>query len=92
MKFDKKEFANEPINLNGNHFENCTFTKCEMIFTGVGPVGLVGCGFIECRWSFQGPASDTVAFMKALYDMGGGGKALIEATFKQIVPDVRFKH
>lgn len=92
MQFDAKEFNKEPVNLNGNRFEGCTFNECELIFNGVGPVGLANCIFNNCKWTFQGPAADTVAFMKALYAMGGGGKELILATFKNIAPDIKVKH
>lgn len=92
MKFEKREFRNEPINLNGNQFDHVQFHGCKMIFTGVGGLGLTNCGFHECTWHFEGPAADTVAFMKAMYDMGGGGRDLILATFKNVAPDLKIRH
>lgn len=92
MNFKKKTFKNEPVNLNGNSFDHCTFNNCELIFNGVGSVGLTNSTFNNCRWTFNGPAADTVAFMKALYSMGGGGKDLIVHTFNDIAPDMKFRH
>jgi hypothetical protein len=92
MRFEDRRYGNELINLNGNDFRRCTFEGSEMIFNGVGPVGLVDCNFINCRWKFEGPASDTVAFMKELYATGGGGKELIVATFNNIAPSMKVKH
>ena len=92
MKFTNKPFKKETVNLNGNQFDHCTFINCELIFNGVGSVGLTNCSFNHCRWTFQGPAADTVAFMKALYSMGGGGKDLIVQTFNDIAPDMKLRH
>lgn len=92
MKFNRKTFQNETVNLNNNEFDRCKFIKCELIFNGVGSVTLSHSTFTDCRWTFEGPAADTVAFMKALYSMGGGGKDLIVHTFKDIAPDVKFRH
>ncbi len=89
MIFNGKAFQKEPVTLNGSHFEGCTFNECELIYTGVGPVGLSNCTFNSCSWTLTGPASDTVQFMKALYQSGGGGKDLILATLKNIAPDIR---
>jgi len=92
MKFEKREFRNERINLNGNEFDHCQFFGCEMVFNGVGAVGLTHNGFHECKWIFEGPAADTVGFMKALYAMGAGGRDLILQTFKDVAPDLKFRH
>ena len=69
MKFERHPFKNESVNLNGNEFDYCTFDNCELIFNGVGSVGLTNNEFRNCKWTFEGPAADTVAFMKALYSM-----------------------
>ena len=74
MKFKDHPFQDEPVNLNGNQFDHCTFNNCELIFNGVGSVTLTNNAFNDCKWIFEGPAADTVAFMKALYSMGGGGR------------------
>jgi hypothetical protein len=92
MKFEQREFRKERVNLNGNDFDHCQFFECEMVFNGVGNVGLTNCGFNNCRWTFEGPAAATAAFMKALYSMDGGGRDLILATFKDVAPDLKFRH
>lgn len=92
MKFNGKKFNKESVNLNGNEFDHCTFNNCKLIFNGVGSVTLTNNSFNDCAWIFEGPAADTVAFMKALYSMGGGGKDLIVHTFNEIAPDMKFRH
>jgi hypothetical protein len=91
MKFENREFRKEKINLNGNEFDRCKFFDCELVFNGVGLVALTNNNFHDCRWTFEGPAADTVAFMKALYAMGGGGRELILATFNNIAPNMKLK-
>lgn len=92
MRFANRDFRSERVNLNGNEFDHCQFHQCEMVFNGVGGVGLSHCGFHDCRWTFEGPAGDTVRFMKALYAIGGGGRDLILATFRDVAPDLKFRH
>lgn len=92
MKFENREFRDEAVNLNGNHFSGCKFINCQLIFNGVGAVGLVDIQFLNCRWIFDGPASDTVAFLKALYALGDGGRDLVLRTFNDVAPDLKLVH
>lgn len=90
MRFEKQEFRNKRITLNGNAFNECQFHDCEMVFNGVGSVGLTGNEFHNCRWMFDGAALATVRFMKVLYAMGGRRRDLILSTFKEVAPDIEF--
>jgi hypothetical protein len=90
MRFEKQEFRNKRITLNGNEFDQCKFHDCEMVVTGVGSIGLTGNRFNNCRWMFDGPSLATVRFMKALYAMGAERRDLILSTFKEVAPDIKF--
>lgn len=84
-KIINSTFINQVVNLDLNVYENCTFQNCELIFTGIGGVGLVNNKFTECTWSFSGPAGNTLKFLRILYkDMGDFGKQLVETTFENI--------
>lgn len=84
-KFIASQFIDESIKLDGNHFENCTFTNCEIVFKGTSVFNLVGCRFNHCRWKFEGPAANTMNFLKIMYkEMGEFGKQMVEATFENI--------
>ncbi len=76
-----KLFTDDPIKLDGMHFENCEFHNCVLVFTGRRPVRLVNCRFTDCHWRFEGPAANTLEFLQVLYDAGGGCRELIEVTF-----------
>ncbi len=75
-------FANETVALDGNDYLNCTFTNCEIVFSGTASVNLNGVNFNDCRWTFEGPAGMTVNFMTALYQ--AGMTELIDQTFENI--------
>lgn len=79
-----KKFHDTTVVLDGSTFAGCTFDRCMLIFSGLLPVHLEGCGFNECKWSFSGPAANTVGFMSAVHAMGGGATQLIEQTFENI--------
>jgi len=66
MKFEKREFRNERINLNGNEFDHWSVLWLRNGVQRRRAVGLTHNGFHECKWIFEGPAADTVGFMKAL--------------------------
>lgn len=73
--------------LDGNTYNDCIFTRCNMSYSGVLPVGLVGCTFSECEWAFNGPALETMKFLGNLAAMGGGAKEMVETTFNNILAD-----
>jgi hypothetical protein len=75
-------FENITISLDGGSFYGCTFSRCRLQFSGLLPVVLEGGTFNECIWEFLGTASNTVAFMTALYK--AGARDLIEGTFRTI--------
>ena len=83
MLMKNKKIRNTSISLDGGTFENCDFDKCEVIFSGYLPVRITGCKFgPDVKWSFSGPASNTISFMRSIYAQGA--TQLIENTFEQI--------
>ena len=83
MIVKNKKFRNTFISLDGGTFEKCTFEKCKMIYSGYLPVSLIHCTYgPDLEWSFDGPAANTIAFMRGLYE--SGATQLIENTFESI--------
>jgi len=76
-------FTGLTICLDGGTFSNCRFERCTIIISGVLPISLENPRFVDCQWSFIGPASTTVSFMAAMYR--AGAKDLIEATCNSIM-------
>ena len=84
MKHENTIFEKQVVTLDGQSFYKCIFRRCLMQFAATAPVSMVGCGFDNCEWAFDGPASLTTSFMSQLYQQGEGGKLLIENTFEAI--------
>ena len=73
------------MRLDGNVYQDCRFENCNLIYAGLGPVGLQRCAFLNVRWAFVDAASNTLAFMAGLYHGAGeGGRTVIEETFDGI--------
>lgn len=80
--FENNTYREETIVLDGSVYRNCKFHNCQLIFRGGDLPILIGDEFHQCNWTFDGAASRTIEFMKALYM--GGADDLIEETFQQI--------
>ena len=76
-------FTGLTICLDGGTFSNCRFERCTIVISGVLPIMLENPRFVDCQWSFIGPASNTVSFMAAMYR--AGAKDLIETTWNSIL-------
>ncbi|MEM7068661.1 MAG: hypothetical protein AAF478_07225 [Pseudomonadota bacterium] len=77
-----KNFEKQTITLDGNVFENCTFTGCEMVYGGGDLPGLNGCHFQNCSWAFKEEAAVTLSFLSGMYK--GGFSDLVEDTFHMV--------
>ena len=75
-------FKGRKISIDGGSFYSCQFNRCTLVYSGLMPTTMEGCTFDACSWEFSGPASNTLAFMTALY--AGGAKDLIENTLRNI--------
>ncbi|EAA0780058.1 hypothetical protein CV237_002104 [Salmonella enterica subsp. enterica serovar Javiana] len=78
-------YRNTTVDLDGQYFEKCIFQNCTIRFSGNDLFSLVGCKFESCKWSLDGPAANTIQFLRLMYkDMGDFGKQMVEATFENI--------
>ena len=70
---DRTFVVGERVELDGNTFENCKFSGCDMVFRGLGsPVGFEDSTFgQDITWEFAGPASIPVQFLKQLIESTG---------------------
>jgi len=84
-RHENKIFDDKIIQLDGNHYVNCTFKRCKLQYGGLATVSLENCNFHQCSWTFTDAAARTVNFMEGLYHgTGEGGRELIEKTFDNI--------
>jgi hypothetical protein len=57
--------AGKPIALDENHFVNCKYTNCDLFYSG-GDWAWTNTSFENCRFSFSGSASRTIALLTNL--------------------------
>ncbi len=83
MFMKNEKIRNTTISLDGGTFKICDFDKCEIIYSGYLPVRMDSCKFgPDVKWTFSGPASNTINFMQAIYAQGA--TQLLENTFENI--------
>lgn len=82
MIASKQTYSDTTIYLDGSTFLYCHFDRCKLVYSGLMPVSLDGNSFVNCQWTFSGPAAAAISFMAAIYSQGG--QALVEQTFNNI--------
>ncbi len=81
---ESKEFIRQRVVLDQS-YGGCSFIECLMVFTGnlaEIPVTLKQNEFHQCRWTFEGPALDTLDFLRTMY--ADGGESLVNEVFNYI--------
>jgi hypothetical protein len=78
-------FADAVVYLDGNSFYRCKFERCTIVINGLIGCTLADPQFIDCKWTVNGPAQNTLGLLSALYK--AGAKDLVEATFAEIRGD-----
>lgn len=86
MKLEDRTYSGGRIEIDGNEFVNCQFNGTILAYKGVGPVVMSNCHFNGVTWVFEGPASNTIGFMRAMFhELGESGRRLVERTFEEIM-------
>ncbi len=75
-------FSDAKVFLDGSSFYRCRFERCEIVITGYVGCNLVDPKFVDCTWTVNGPAQNTLQLLSALYAVGATD--LVEATFDEI--------
>jgi len=85
MKLFRTTLSNQIVDLDGNEFDEVTFQNCKMRFSGkMGNLMLRHCVFCACEWAFDLHATQTVGFLKSLWNGGANGRNLVSDVFAQI--------
>ena len=80
-----EDFVDQQVMLSGEEYENCTFTRCQLVYTAGAPVRLSGNTLTHCQFRFHGPAAHTMHFLRAMYHgLPPEGKQIVEKAFEQI--------
>ena len=80
-------FNHETVSLDGEHFADCEFRDCRMVYAGGEPPTFEGCRFDGCEWKFDGAAADTLVYLQTLWAVGA--KTQVQAMIKTITGAVR---
>ena len=67
MRYVGQRYQNETVELDGNTYENCTFSHCKLLYFAYERVSFTGCVFTNCDWSFDGPAENMLYFLRDQY-------------------------
>ena len=78
-------FVDQQVMLSGEEYENCTFTRCQLVYTAAAPVRLSGNTLTQCQFRFHGPAAHTMHFLRLIYHgLPSEGRRIVEQTFDDI--------
>lgn len=69
MDFKERSFTEKEIELDGNHYYDCAFTRCTLIYKGLGNYTLQGCTYIESRFYLRGQAGIGLRFLKHAHEL-----------------------
>lgn len=86
MKFEQRTFTGGRVDVDNNEFVTCQFNGTMLVYKGLGTLYAKECQFNNVTWKFEGPASYTIAFLRAMYhELGESGRRLVERTFDEIM-------
>ena len=77
--FEYAKFTNEAISLDGNTYEGCTFTDCELIIEASAPFSLANNDFTRCLWTFTGAAAAWAGLQQGRLGVPDSNRGALEA-------------
>ncbi|MBJ7409727.1 MULTISPECIES: hypothetical protein [unclassified Phenylobacterium] len=75
-------YNHETVVLDGETFTDCEFRDCRLVYSGGPPPVFERCRFHGCDWKQDEAAVRTLAYLKALWNVGE--KATVQALIKDI--------
>lgn len=82
VKYQNQTFEDVPVELDGNEFHNCTFTRCTFVYRGGGIPLLSGCTVTALKFSLDDAAGRTMLLLAQLYHTGLQGA--VESVFEGV--------
>lgn len=61
-----KVFDSVAVPVDGEHFMDCEFRNCDLIYAGGELPRMDGSHFHDCRWLFDGPADRTMSYLRMM--------------------------
>lgn len=63
---EKTVTRNEVVVMDYGNFEDVQFINCKIVYRGGRAPSMIRCDLIDCEWIFEGPALNTVGFLRGL--------------------------
>lgn len=82
-RFEGEEFEGRVI-VDGNDYAACTFLNVVLVYAGGPPPSFRGCIFREWQFAFEGPAANTVRFLKSMALQASGFSEVVRQTFPEL--------
>jgi hypothetical protein len=95
MRYEKNEYTNARIELDGNEYIECKFTSCTFVFRSRlgGEMKFEGNEMTgNTQIIFLDAALQTLGLMKAMFTWGKEGQDLIKGMFQTIAPGLKNLH
>ena len=78
MKEIKNADLTDDVAVDDTTFIDCRFSQARLVFSGgVAPM-LVNCAFQDAQFAFEGPAHNTVLFLRAMSPTTSGLRPVVE--------------
>ncbi|WP_293903451.1 hypothetical protein [Phenylobacterium sp.] len=75
-------YNHETVQLDGETFSDCEFRDSRLVYSGGAPPVFASCQFHGCDWKQDDAASNTLAYLKAMWSVGA--KSNVQALIKDI--------
>jgi len=80
-RFVDQDFGPAVVDLDGAEFVNCRFRGTTVRYSGGELPRIVGCSFVNARFTVDGAAARTLQLLSAMSSPGSGLQAVIRETF-----------
>jgi len=81
MKMTNCTFEDLVEIMDGKTYEDCKFKNVTLIYMGGPPPTLARCAFEDSEFKFDGPAANTLAFLRSMMQPTSGLRNLFLSTF-----------
>jgi hypothetical protein len=69
-KYDQEDFVDDTVNIDGNWYIACRFTRCRLVYSG-GPLPtLQSCSYWDCEWELAEQAGRVLILLRAMHAYG----------------------
>ena len=75
-------FEDEVVSLDGREFDSCTMVNCTLIYQGGFPFIFTKTVPVDCEFSFEGPARNTLETLACMHRFGM--HKLVEGMFDKV--------